>query len=214
MSWYTVDMFSALSIKDLGIFIITLLISMGFHEAMHAFVAHKLGDDTAEREGRLTLNPLKHVDLYTTVLLPVILILLRLPPILAAKPVPFDPRQVRFGEYGAALMAIAGPLTNLGLAAIAALAVRAGLVHDMNTAHIISIFMSVNIALFVFNMLPIPPLDGSRLFYAFAPEPVQKVMYQIEAMGFLPVLLILLLLSQFISPVLTNINSAIFQFLV
>lgn len=181
---------------------------------MHAFVAHKLGDDTAEREGRLTLNPLKHVDLYTTVLLPVILIILGLPPILAAKPVPFDPSQVRYGEYGAALMALAGPFTNLALAAVAGLAFRFGLVHDIGVANIISIFMSVNIALFVFNMIPIPPLDGSRLFYAFAPEPIQKIMYQIEAMGFLPVLLILLVLSQFISPVLTNINQSIFQFLV
>jgi Zn-dependent protease len=207
-------MFSSLSIRDLGIFIVSLLISMGFHEAMHAFVAHKLGDDTAEREGRLTLNPLKHVDLYTTVLLPVILIILGLPPILAAKPVPFDPSQVRYGEYGAALMALAGPFTNLALAAVAGLAFRFGLVHDIGVANIISIFMSVNIALFVFNMIPIPPLDGSRLFYAFAPEPIQKIMYQIEAMGFLPVLLILLVLSQFISPVLTNINQSIFQFLV
>lgn len=206
-------MFSGLSIQDIGIFIISLLISMGFHEAMHAFAAHRLGDTTAADEGRLTLNPLKHIDLFTTILLPVLLIILGMPPILAAKPVPFDPLRVRFGEYGAAMVALAGPFTNLALAAVAALAFRVGVI-DAGFAHIVSIFMSVNIALFVFNMLPIPPLDGSRLFYAFAPEPVQRVMYQIEAMGFLPVLLILLLLAQFIGPVLSNINSAIFQFLV
>lgn len=181
---------------------------------MHAFTAHKLGDNTAEREGRLTLNPLKHVDLYTTVLLPVILIVVGLPPILAAKPVPFDPMQVRYGEYGAALMALAGPFTNLLLAAAAGLAFKFGLIHSLDVANIISIFMSVNIALFVFNMIPIPPLDGSRLLYAFAPEPVQKVMYQIEALGFLPMLLVLLLLSQFIGPILININHTIYHFLV
>lgn len=206
-------MFSGLSVQDIGVFIVCLLVSMGFHEAMHAYTSHQLGDLTAQREGRLTLNPFKHIDLYMTVLLPVVLILLGLPPILAAKPVPFDPMQVRFGEYGAALVALAGPFTNLALAAVAGLAFRMGVIGS-DLASIVSIFMSINIALFVFNMIPIPPLDGSRLFYAFAPEPVQRVMYQIEAMGFLPVLLILLLLSQFISPVLSNINSAIFHFLV
>jgi Zn-dependent protease len=206
-------MLSDLSIQDIGIFIGSLLIAMGFHEAMHAYVAHELGDSTAEREGRLTLNPFKHVDLYTTILLPIILLLLGLPLILAAKPVPFDPREVRFGEYGAALIALAGPFTNLALAAAAGLAFRMDIIGG-SLAHVVGIFISINIALFVFNMIPIPPLDGSRLFYAFAPEPIQKIMYQIEAMGFLPVLLILLFLSQFIGPILANINSAIFQFLV
>lgn len=180
---------------------------------MHAFTAHRLGDSTAADEGRLTLNPLKHIDLFTTILLPVGMLIVGLPPILIAKPVPFDPRQVRFGEYGAALVALAGPLSNLGLAALAALAYRAGII-DVSMAHALSVFMSVNIMLFVFNMLPLPPLDGSRLFYAFAPEPVQKVMYAIESMGFFPLILILLILSPVLSPVLSTIREAIFTFLV
>lgn len=206
-------MLSELTIGDLGIFIVTLFISIGVHEAMHAFVAHRLGDNTAAEEGRLTLNPLKHIDLLTTIALPVVMVLLSLPPILIAKPVPFDPSQIRFGEYGSALMALAGPFSNLGLAALAALAYRAGIV-DASMVHALGIFMSVNIALFIFNMLPLPPLDGSRLFYAFAPEPVQKVMYQIEMMGFIPLILVLLLLSPVLGPILSTLNEAIFTFLV
>lgn len=210
---YTKCMLSGLSIADLGIFIVTLLISLSVHEAMHAFTAHRLGDNTASDEGRLTLNPLKHVDLFTTILLPVGMLIVGLPPILIAKPVPFDPHQVRFGEYGSALVALAGPLSNLGLAILGALAYRAGIV-DASMFHALGVFMSVNIMLFVFNMLPLPPLDGSRLFYAFAPEPVQKVMYAIESMGFIPLILILLILSPVLSPILSNIREAIFTFLI
>lgn len=207
------NMLTGLSIADLGIFVVTLLISLVIHEATHAFVAHRLGDDTAAHEGRLTLNPLKHIDLVTTILLPIGMLIVGLPPILIAKPVPFDPSQVKFGEYGSALVAVAGPLSNLGLAALAALAYHLGII-DVGWVHALGVFMSVNIMLFVFNMLPLPPLDGSRLFYAFAPEPVQKVMYQIEAMGFIPLIIILLLLSPILSPILSNIREAILLFLI
>jgi Zn-dependent protease len=203
-----------LSIENLAAVIIALLIAMGVHEATHAFVAHRLGDTTAADEGRLTLNPFKHVDLYTTILLPIILLLLRLPLILAAKPVPFDPSRVRHGEYGAALMAIAGPFSNLGMAAVTAVVLRSGAVTGGFLLELLSVFLVLNVALFVFNMIPIPPLDGSRLLYAFAPEPVQKIMYQIESMGFLFILLILLLLLPVLGPILGNINSAIIEFLI
>lgn len=206
-------MLSGLSLNDILILIGSLLIAMGIHEATHAYVAHRLGDTTAAEEGRLTLNPLKHVDLYTTILLPVILLILGLPLILAAKPVPFDPSRVRWGEYGSALIAIAGPFSNLGLAAATALTFHLGLIADRTLAEVLLVFMKVNVALFVFNMLPIPPLDGSRLLYAFAPEPVQRVMEKIESFGFIFILIILLLLAQFIGPVLANINNTIIEFL-
>jgi Zn-dependent protease len=209
---YTIPMLPNVPFNDILIVLISLLISLGIHEATHAFVAHRLGDSTAEEEGRLTLNPLKHIDLYTTILLPLALMLVGLPPILMAKPVPFNPERVRFGEYGAALIAIAGPFSNLALAALAALAINFGLVSGA-AVNLVVTFMQVNISLFVFNMLPIPPLDGSRLLYAFAPEPVQRVMRQIEAMGFLVILLVVLLLAQFISPTLIAINNSILQFL-
>lgn len=205
-------MLSNLPPIDIVIVLVSLLISIGIHEAVHAFVAHRLGDTTAADEGRLTLNPLKHVDLYTTILLPAILMILRLPPIFIAKPVPFDPSRVRYGEYGAAMIAIAGPISNFLLAALGALVLRVGN-FELDGAHIILLFMMVNVGLFVFNMLPIPPLDGSRLLYAFAPEPVQKVMYQIESMGFIMLVVVLLLLAPILGPFLGNINQAVLTFL-
>lgn len=175
---------------------------------MHAFTAHWLGDSTAQEEGRLTLNPLAHIDLITTILLPVVLILASLPPILAAKPVPFNPDRVKFDEFGAALVGLAGPLTNLGLAIVSALLLK-GIQPDPGTLlrDFLLVFLQINIGLFVFNMLPIPPLDGSRVLYAFAPEPLQKIMMQIEALGMLPVLIMLFLLLQFISPILVFLNN-------
>lgn len=209
---YTRYMLSDVSI-NIATLVISLLIAMGVHEATHAYVAHQLGDTTAEEEGRLTLNPFKHVDLYTTILLPIILLILRLPLILAARPVPFDPTKIRYGEYGSALMAIAGPFSNLGMAILTALFLRLGFVVDGFMLELLQTFVAINIALFVFNMLPIPPLDGSRLLYAFAPEPVQKIMYQIESMGFIFILLLLLLLLPVLGPILSNINESIITLL-
>lgn len=203
-----------MNFETIAVFFICLLIAMSIHEAMHGFVAHWLGDDTAHQEGRLTLNPVKHVDLYMTILLPTVMVALGLPPILAAKPVPFDPYKVRFGEYGAALVGLAGPFTNILLAIIGAVIVRLGGFAVGSTMYaVFEIFISLNVGLFVFNMMPIPPLDGSRLVYAFAPEPLQRVMRQIESYGLLAVLAIFLLLFGFISPILININTTIINVL-
>ncbi len=189
-----------------------LLLAMSIHEAMHAFAAHWLGDTTASDLGRLSLNPLRHIDLYTTIVLPVILVLLSLPPILAAKPVPFNPARVKYDEFGAALVGISGPLTNLLLAACAALPLRVFNLPVVATNFLL-IFCLINVALFVFNMIPIPPLDGSRLLYAFAPEPLQRVMRQIESFGLIFIIIIFLFFLQFLGPLLIYANNAILDFL-
>lgn len=201
-----------LDISNLLIIFVAILVSLGLHEAMHGFVAYWLGDPTAKEEGRLTLNPLKHIDSLTTVILPVVLIAIGLPPIFAAKPVPFNPMNVRFEEWGAALIGIGGPLTNLVLAIVGAMVVRLfGNSFGIAVTDAILIFIQVNVGFFVFNMLPIPPLDGSRLLYAVAPEPVQNVMAQFERMGILFVIFILLVLMPFIGPIIFDINSAIIR---
>lgn len=161
-----------------------ILVSMTVHEAMHAFTSYWLGDDTAKLQGRLTLNPIKHIDPFLTILLPLLLAISGGPIFGGAKPVPFNPDRVRYDEWGSALVALAGPLTNLllafvtfGTAALIGLETAIGQV--MITATV------VNLGFFVFNMLPIPPLDGSRAFYALAPEFVRRGMEVIEQFGIL-----------------------------
>jgi Zn-dependent protease len=210
-----VHMFTGLTATEILVVLGVILISMATHEAMHAYVAHWLGDTTAHDEGRLTLNPLKHVDLYTTILLPVILILIGLPPFFAAKPVPFNPARVKFEEFGAALIGIAGPLTNLVLASIAGLLLHlfgADFGSGISTA--LLLFVEINVSFFVFNMIPFPPLDGSRLLYAFAPRPVQEIMYQIESAGFMTIIVFMLLVFPFIGPVFTNVVTHVVQVLI
>lgn len=207
-------MFSGLSSTDILVVIVSLIVGLAIHEAMHGFTAHWLGDDTAQREGRLTLNPLAHIDLFTTILLPSVMIIAGLPPILAAKPVPFNPNRLRFDEFGAALVGIAGPLTNLVLAGVAALIFRAmAPVNGSELYNGLILFTEINVGIFVFNMIPFPPLDGSRLLYAFAPEPLQDLMRQIENAGFLVLLVFILFAYQFISGPIVNIMQSIVNFL-
>lgn len=193
--------------------LISMLIGMSFHEAMHAFTGHWLGDDTAALEGRLTLNPLKHIDIFTTVMIPVVMILVGLPPIFAAKPVPFNPMRVKYEEFGAAMIGVAGPLTNLALACVSGLIYRLGLITSNGWSDFVVIFTLINVALFVFNMIPFPPLDGSRLLYAFAPEPLQRVMRSIEMMGLAAIFILIFVGWQFIGPIILDLNQNITLFL-
>jgi Zn-dependent protease len=204
-------MFGHLSGLEILYVIVAVVVSVGFHEAMHGFVAFKLGDRTAADLGRITLNPLAHVDIFATVLLPLLLIISGLPPFFAAKPVPFNPARVKWDEYGAALVGVAGPLTNLVLAA------AAGGIYRFSpygqTGDFLSIFTAINVALFVFNMIPFPPLDGSRLLYAVAPDALRDIMARIEQLGLVAIIIFMVLFFNILGPTVINIDQHLINLL-
>lgn len=198
-----------MDILYIGIVIVVILLSMTLHEAMHAFMGYWLGDDTAKAQGRLTLNPIKHIDPFLTLLLPIMLALIGAPIFGGAKPVPFNPDRVRFAEWGAALVAVAGPLTNLLIAFVVfGISVVTGSPVDLFSAPngtgelILHTIVFVNLGFFVFNILPIPPLDGSRVVYALAPEFVRRVMEAIEQYGIVLVFLLVFVANEQIGAVM------------
>ena len=208
-----------------SVFIITLF-SMILHELMHGFVALKLGDDTAKYSGRLTLNPLKHIDPFMTIIVPIVLALMGGPIFGGAKPVPINTRKLKHGEWGFALVAIAGPLTNFLLAlAFFLVGFWTGLITieggDVlySSANFWSVFMmlgiTVNLGFMLFNLIPIPPLDGSRVLYAIAPEGgVRRFMEQIERYGIIVIYFCLLFFSTALSFYMSGATQAILSLFV
>ncbi len=152
--------------------LIPLVLSLTVHEYFHAWTAWKLGDDTAARMGRLTLNPIPHIDFFGTLLLPLLGV-----PFGWAKPVPVDVRRIRRGismAKGNILISSAGPISNLALAVLASIAFGLlarfdALTPGSGTAQLLEILIVVNVALAIFNLLPIPPLDGSHVAEALVP---------------------------------------------
>ncbi len=176
--------------------------AMVLHELSHGLVAYWLGDDTAKRAGRLTLNPFAHVDPVMTFILPMALAIMNVvfkisvPIMGGAKPVPIDPRNMRGGEAGAAATAAAGPLMNLLLAFICYIILSAFKAAPWWLNSFFYVGVLINLSLFAFNILPIVPLDGSRILHAIAPDGVRRGMDAIEGrLGLMNTYLILLIAS-------------------
>jgi len=205
-------MFAHSTLLDIVIFITALFMSTALHELMHAWVALKLGDDLAHSRGRITLNPLAHIDPFLTIVLPVVLLLTTGTPIMAAKPVPINTSRLRGGDMGMAIVGVAGPLTNLALAILFGGILRFINLPDFGL-QLVQAFFYINVGLFVFNMLPIPPLDGSRVLYAFAPESVQRVMEQIESFGVFFVIIIITVFASVVGPLLESLQNGLIRIL-
>jgi len=180
-----------------------LIMSVVIHEVSHGAVANMLGDPTAKLQGRLTLNPLKHLDMFGSVIVPAISYFLGGFIFGWAKPVPYNPYNLRPGRWSEAMVAAAGPVSNLSLAILFGLLLRFGLNNGWNQGfiHITSLVVFVNLLLMVFNLVPIPPLDGSKLLYAFFPEKMFQFRGFFERYGLILVFFFIFFIWQFISPV-------------
>ena len=150
-------------------------------------MAYWLGDRTAKDAGRLTFNPIKHIDPFMSILVPVVLYLLKAPVFGGAKPVPVNFRNLKWHEWGMALVALAGPLTNFLIALVAFLIYyHSGLIFQSTnvlTRFIFPEIVYINLGFMIFNLIPIPPLDGSRVLYAISPDAVRNVLASIERYG-------------------------------
>lgn len=186
--------------------IIAFFLAITVHEFMHAWTANYLGDQTAAREGRVSLNPIRHIDPFGTVILPALLILAGLPALGYAKPVPINPNNFSNPRLGSALTAVAGPMSNFILAGLSAILYRNLPAFAYNEVFLYIAF--INIALMLFNLIPIPPLDGSKvLAYVFPGVTSPKA----EMIGPI-VLLVLIYLGffRFLVPVISFVLSNVF----
>ena len=174
-----------------------LILSTVFHEVSHGWVALKLGDRTAKEAGRLTLNPLPHIDPVGTIFLPLMLFILRSPFLFAwAKPVPINARNLRNPKRDMLWVGAAGPLTNFALAVVGAFGLKIFGSWDPALGRIFTFLVFINVLLGIFNLVPIPPLDGSRVLTALLPARFVPFMIRLERWG-MPILMLLLFMGLF-----------------
>ena len=188
-----------ISLYDVSVWVLPLVFAITFHEAAHGFVAHRLGDNTAYELGRVSFNPLRHIDPFGTVVLPGILLLSHSPFLFGyAKPVPVNFRALRNPRIGMVLVALAGPATNIALALAAALAFHFLAFVPASAAQWIADNLKnalvINVVLAIFNMLPIPPLDGGRVAVGLLPRFLAAPLARLEPFGMLILIGMLILL--------------------
>lgn len=177
--------------------LVILVLSVSLHESAHAYTADRLGDPTARQLGRVTLNPLAHLDLVMSVLLPALLIFSNAPFIFGAgKPVPVQRYHLRNPARDFALIAVAGPLSNVVLSlmftGLMVVSIQTGLMEAASTSHLWLVFgVWINLVLAFFNMIPVPPLDGSRLLAYVLPASIRPSFYALDRIGFLLLLVLI-----------------------
>jgi Zn-dependent protease len=184
---------------DISVWVLPLLLAITFHEAAHAFVAHRLGDNTASQLGRVSFNPLRHIDPFGTVILPAMLLFAHSPFLFGyAKPVPVNFRKLNNPRLDMVWVALAGPATNILLALAAGLALHTLPFVPAGSAQWIfdnlKNSLVINAVLAVFNMMPIPPLDGGRVAVGLLPRPLALPLARLEPYGMMILIALLILL--------------------
>jgi len=201
--------------------ILVLILSIVIHEVAHGYAANFLGDPTARLQGRLTLNPISHIDLLGSIIIPGLLVLTSQPFLFGwAKPVPYNPYNLKNQKWGEAFVAFAGPATNIILALIFAFLIRSGLAEAVWGSSILELLVPIvfiNILLALFNMIPIPPLDGSKILKAFLSYRGQMAFSRFEAMmaqhGVIVLFLFIFVFMLIFAPIFSVVIFSVVEFL-
>ncbi len=184
-----------------------LLMSVVIHEVSHGYSAYLLGDPTAKLAGRLTLNPLKHLDFFGSIILPFLLVITGSPFVFGwAKPVPYNPYNLKNQKWGSAIVGAAGPLSNILMALVFGLILRFGVDYHFIPSSFLDIVASIvfiNLLLAVFNLVPVPPLDGSKLLFSVLPYSWRQAEYFLERYGIFVLLFFIFFLWRFLLPVIS-----------
>lgn len=180
-----------------------LIMSIVIHEVAHGYAARYYGDLTAEYEGRLTLNPVKHIDPVGSVFVPLLSYLFGGFVFGWAKPVPYNPYNLKPGRWPEAFVALAGPLSNIGLAVVFGLSLRLMDNPSLSFVTITAGIVYINVLLAVFNLMPVPPLDGSKLLFALFPEKIYKLRGFFERYGLILVLFFIFFVWQLVAPLVS-----------
>lgn len=191
-----------MSFTNLLFYFVIIIPSSIIHEYAHGWMADQLGDPTARYAGRLTIDPRVHIDLWGTILMPIFLSIVSGGRFLFAyaKPVPYNPYNLKNQKWGPAMVGLAGPAANLLLAIMFAILLR--LIPGSSVAPFLEIIIYANVLLMVFNLVPIPPLDGSKVLFAILPDSMSSVRVLLERYGFMILLFFVFFLFDLIAPVI------------